>query len=155
MNDDPVELNIKGLNKLISMLKNDAFVKVGILGDKDSRDEGSNASIGARHEFGDPTHNLPIRSFLRMPITEKIESELKAAGGFDEQTLKRVMKVGSPEEFLNKIGAIAVSCVQDAFDSGGFGKWPPWSNPNYKNNTGMLLVNTQQLRNSITWEVVT
>ena len=55
--------------------------------------------------------------------------------------------------FFNSVATTAETIIADAFDSQGFGDWPDWKDPSYQNNTGMVLVDTQQLRNSITSEV--
>ena len=49
------------------------------------------------------------------------------------------------------MGAVGESIVQDAFSTGGFGKWKPSRMENKQ--TKQTLVETQQLRNSITSDV--
>ncbi len=146
-----VKVNTDGLDKLLKALKNAPTVKVGILGDSATRGSGTgnkvmnNASIGAIHEFG-------RRSFLRVPIAEHIDQRLQEAGLFDKETLNQLLKTGSMKKIMQKVGIIAEGIVSDAFATGGFGKWPGWA-PGYTNNTGMILVDTTQLRNSITSQV--
>lgn len=160
MSDDDGEttFNIKGLDSLLKALKQKPVVaKVGVLGSKVSRrNDGSgqsnpqtNADIGARHEFG---IGVPQRSFLRVPISENLEKYMENTGTLDKETLKDVIKSGSVLSWVKTVAALATVIVGDAFNSGGFGKWPPWA-PGYENNTGDILVDTQQLRDSITWEI--
>lgn len=150
MSDEAV--NIKGLDGLLKALKNIPNVKVGILGGKNSRsDTSTNASIGAKHEYGD--ENMPERSFLRVPISDNLQTYLDKNGAMDPDVLKRLIKEGTFAEYIKKIGVTAEEIVTDAFDTGGFGKWAEWSNPNYQNNTGQILKDTQQLSRSITSEV--
>ena len=111
----------------------------------------TNATLGAIHEFG--TTKMPMRSFLRMPISSQLQSRLENASAFDREAVKQVIKEKSFAHWLSKIATIAEDIVRDAFDTGGFGKWPKWKTKGYENNTGQLLVDTQQLRNSITSEV--
>ncbi len=146
-------INVKGLDGLLKALKaKPPLARVGVLNDKDTRkDSSSNAEIGAAHEYG--TTRLPVRSFLRIPITEHLQAEMEVSGLLDDDILKEVIKSGSVIPWLKKVAIMAENVVFDAFDSGGDGKWPAWSDPNYTNNTGMILVDTQQLRNSITHEV--
>lgn len=151
---ETVYINTKGLEQLIKALKGkDLFVKVGVLGNKNIRNtklhEETNAVIGARHEFG--TDTLPIRSFLRVPISENIQKYLSKSGVFDQNMMKKVLKEGSFLEWIKKIGLVAETIVADAFNTGGFGKWKP-SDMRYK-KVHQTLVETQQLRNSITSEV--
>lgn len=152
MSDDAIEYNDKGLKSLLKALKGDLpTAKVGILGNKNGRrDEGSNATIGAKHEFG--SAGVVQRSFLRVPITDNMQEYLDKSGAFDKDALARVIKEGSIIEWVKKIGVIAETIVSDGFASGGFGKWAPWR-PGYQNNTGQILVDTAQLRDSITSEV--
>lgn len=143
----------KGLENLIKALDDETTPRahVGILGDKTTRtDEGpNNASIGLKHEFGDQDNVR--RSFLRVPITDNLQSYLDKAGAFDKDMFKKVLATGSFAEYVKKIGLIGVNIVLDAFDTGGFGKWKPsvmWMKKNHQ-----TLVETQQLRNSIVSEV--
>ncbi len=149
MSDTAFKLDTKGLDKLMKALKGAPTVKVGILGDGSTRQSGdgklTNAGVGAIHELGK-------RSFLRVPIAEHIDQRLKDAGLFNKETLEGLLKSGSLKNVMQKVGIIAEGIVSDAFATGGFGKWPAWSN-GYTNNTGMILVDSQQLRNSISSQV--
>lgn len=151
---DTVELNIKPLEQLIKALKDPPVARVGILGSKNYRHGGSsNATIGAAHEFG--TTSIPQRSFLRIPIQENLQKRLEAAGALDEQVLKQVIKTGSVVPWLKKVTVIAQGIVLDAFHTGGFGKWAALNPATLKRKkVQQILVETQQLRNSITHEVV-
>lgn len=153
MADDTILLNTKGLDQLIKTLKTNPVVEVGVLGDKNSRaskkGQLTNATVGAAHEFG--TSKLPIRSFLRMPITENLEKFLEASGAFTPETLDEVIKSGSIMGWMDKVGIVAEQVIATAFETGGFGKWKP-SNMRFKDNW-QTLVETQQLRNSISHRV--
>lgn len=145
------ELNTKNLDQLIKALKKQKLKgRVGILGKTTARDgKLNNATIGAFHEFG--TTNLPVRSFLRYPITEKLQKYLQQSGAFSKEAVEDVIKQKSLKPWLQKAVIVAESIVIDAFDTGGFGAWQP-SNMKYK-SVHMTLVETQQLRDSITSEV--
>lgn len=170
-----VEINTKGLDNILKALKvSQPSAKVGILGDKNARTKNkksltlkevnnltspirggggehpNNPTIGAWHEFG--TSTLPQRSFLRVPLTDRLSKEIDSSGALDKDVLNDVIKSGTVIPWLTKIAIIAQNVVLGAFDSGGYGKWPAWS-PGYSNNTGQILVNTTQLRNSISYEV--
>ncbi len=96
---------------------------------------------------------MPARSFLRLPIADNMNKRLKSSGALDQDTLDKVAKTGETTPFLKIIGIIAEGIVADGFSSGGFGKWALWKN-GYQNNTGNILVDTGQLRNAVTSEVV-
>lgn len=148
-----IEINTKGLDKIIRALKGKLpEARVGILGNKAARPSGgpqNNAEVGAQHEFGDS--HLPVRSFLRMPIMDNLQKYLERSNAFDKDTLKKVVNSGSITEWMKKIAVVSESIISDAFATGGFGKWRPSNMENKKNK--QTLVETQQLRNSITSEV--
>lgn len=146
------DLNTAVLDRLIKAMGTSHYIRVGILGSTSSRSgENSNATIGAVHEFG--TSSVPRRSFLVDPMKDQLASYIEASGAFKEDVLKEVIATSSFVPWMKKIAIIAETVVIDAFRTAGFGKWVAWRNPNYQNNTGQLLVDTQQLRNSITTDV--
>lgn len=148
-----VTLNDKRLRELIEAFSGQIPVaRVGVLGGKNARakDFQTNAEIGALHEFGGT--KMPKRSFLRTPLTDLLKSWLEKAGMFDEASLSRVIKERSIFPWVKKISVTALDIVLGAFETGGYGKWKP-SNMDHK-KVHMTLVETQQLRNSITEDVV-
>lgn len=156
--NDTIEL--KGLDQLLKALKaKPPQIKIGVLGNTSRAPKHgdkkipSNATIAAVHEFGAPGRNIPQRSFLRIPITENLNKELAKSGLINEDHLKEVIKQGSILPWAESVAVVALGIVDDAFETQGNGKWPGWSNPNYTNEGGTLLVDTGQLRQSITKEV--
>lgn len=156
MSDEDTKLDMKGLEKFIKALKESPNVegRIGVLGDKANRSKSdsaglSNADVGAKHEFG---VGVPKRSWLREPITDHLANDLKKSGALEKDVMAQVIKTGSVIPWLKKVMIVAEGVVQEAFASGGYGKWAPWR-PGYQSNTGMILVDTTQLRDSITSEV--
>lgn len=155
MSDDAVKIDTKALDQLIKSLKGRLPVaRVGVLGGKTARTSkesgvSTNAEIGAKHEFGN--EGMPVRSFLRVPISDFMQKYLDKAGATNPEALKRLLQTGKLTEWVKKIGIVAEAIVADGFDSGGFGKWPPSDMRRKKNH--QTLVETQQLRNSITSDV--
>jgi hypothetical protein len=149
--DEKDFLDDKKLQAFIKSLKNIPVAKVGILGDKNARADGptTNAEIGKKHEFGED--GMPARSFLRVPISEQMQRYLDKSGAFTVDSLKEILKTKTLKPWVMKFAITAEAIVQDGFDSGGFGAWPP-SNMEHK-KVQMTLVETQQLRNSVTSEV--
>jgi len=139
------KVSTDGLTKLMKALKKMPTIKVGVLGDGNAR----NATIGAIHEFGGT--KMPQRSFLRIPISEHLDARLQKAGLLDKKALAKIIRIGNMVEPAKKIGIIAEGIVIEAFETGGFGAWKPSDMKNKK--VHMTLVETQQLRNSITSEV--
>ncbi len=155
MSED-VSVSVKGLDNLLKALEGKVPVaRVGILGDNAARGSGaaqgmpSNAQIGAWHEFG--TVKSPVRSFLRMPLSVFLGKRLESAGFFKEDVLKQVVDQKSLVPWVKKIGILAEAIVQEAFDTAGFGSWPPSDMRSKK--VHQTLVETSQLRNAITSEV--
>lgn len=150
-----VTLDTTNLDKLLKALgDNMPVARVGILGASTARSSTgkpglTNAEIGARHEFGEGS--MPQRSFLRTPIIEELPLALEKAGAFDADVLKNVIQERSVFPWLQEIAAVAKGVVIGAFATGGYGKWKPSNMANKKNH--QTLVETQQLRDSITYEV--
>lgn len=157
MPEEDMQYDTKILDKLAKTFRGKLpSVKVGILGDTNNRtgeEHGpqleTNASIGAKHEFGED--GMPVRSFLRVPISDNLQKYLENSGAFDQALADKVAKEGGIWLWMEIVGKIAETIVADAFDSGGFGKWKP-SNMKFK-KVQQTLVETQQLRNSISSEV--
>jgi hypothetical protein len=156
MEFDNDTINLDGFEKLVKALKpaNAPVAKIGILGANANRKQGksTNAQIGAAHEFGSPLTGLPVRSTLRMPLTDVLPKDLEATDLFTEDVFKEVVKAGSLTPWLKTVAGIALGTVKKAFATGGFGKWAPWAH-GYSNRTGQILVDTTQLRDSYTFEV--
>ena len=146
-----INLNLKGLEKIQKELKDKSSVKVGILGSKNSRnDNNTNALIGLVHEFGSASKNIPQRSFLVMPLSEKMPKKIKKIG---KDVISGLTK-SNFKGFLKKLGVVAEAVIQDAFDTGGFGKWQGLSAKTIqRKGFDKVLVETTQLRKSITSEV--
>lgn len=160
MSDDDTTYNTKKLdNFLKAMKRKGAVVQVGILGSKDARKGGgSNATIGAAHEFG--TSKIPQRSFLRMPITDYLPKEVQKAKLFSENNLNEIIKDKSFDQTLEQIATMAVAVVEEAFNTSGYGTWQKLSD-NYaaerirKHQGTQILVipESHQLRDSITYRI--
>lgn len=153
VDDNDVQLNTDVMDKLIRAFGAQMPVaRIGILGKAAARTDGvkTNAEVGAAHEFG--TSAVPRRSFLRLPLTMKLNEEIERAGGYDNTALAQVIKDRSIKTWMKKVAALAERIVLEAFATDGFGQWPRWKAA-YKSKTGSMLQDTTQLRNSISSEV--
>lgn len=155
MSDGP-EINLRGIDQILKALKAKMPVaRIGILGGGERTGKGSppsNATIGAWHEFG--TTKMPMRSFLRVPLTDHLNDKLEQSGAFDPDVIKAVIASGSVLPWLKKVVIVARAIVAEGFDTGGFGQWAPLSPKTLgKKKVDQILVETQQLRNSITSEM--
>lgn len=141
MDSKIIKDDFKDLDKFVRGFKDNKYVvKVGILGDKDVRSNGSNASIGAVHEFGSISQKIPARSFLRMPLIFKSQEIISMTSKASEKAIAK----GNMKQMFKNLGIACENVVQQAFTSAGFGQWRP-----LKHRSGSPLVDTGQLRRAI------
>lgn len=150
-----VENDLDKLNKFVKGLKPGYVVRVGILGNKNNRNDPkskgkTNADIGLIHEFGTP--KIPQRSFLRMPLFVKSDRILKEMA--DAQTLKDFAN-GDILKILGYLGKVCERVILDAFDTKGFGDWAANAASTIKRKKGSQpLIDHGFLRRSISSDVV-
>ncbi len=132
-------------------------VHVGILGGFDARtggDDGEpigNAQLGAVHEFGVVSKNIPARSFLRMPVIAQLPAVLKATSR--DHWHKVILKNGILGA-LGLLGGYALDAIHLSFETGGFGTWQRLKARTIKRKgSSAILIDTAQLRQSITAEI--
>ncbi len=127
-----VKSNFDELNKLIKCLKDEKFVRIGILGSKasaqhDSDSGKTNAEIGGYHEFGGTSKNgkeqPPQRSFLWMPLTEQLKFDNSEMKELKKALWKQLFVKKSPDTFYKTLLNKALDVVEEAFDTEGFGQW--------------------------------
>lgn len=132
MPKDNVKLEFKAdeLERLIKRLKSDKVLRIGIIGSKaHSVHSGSsltNAEIGTIHEFGsDDGKHPPRRSFLLDPLTEKLNFKNQDMKAIKSIAWKSIFKTYKPDKFLLSLGAKAMSIIEGAFLTAGYGNWKP------------------------------
>jgi hypothetical protein len=149
-----IELDTTGLDQLIKALKNQKVtVRVGILKGTNSkmvhtergpeRAEEDTATLGYRYELG---VDMPERSFLRMPLSLRLQKALEDSGAFTDEALRQVIRQGSFFPWMTRTATLAESVVADAFETHGYGRWPP-ATPKNENDL-------DRIRSSITHEIV-
>lgn len=158
-----IVFNLKPLEKLRKQLGDTYRARVGILGSKgfrEAEDENGkkipatidNATLGLTHIFGSYTEHIPPRDFLFMPIRRFSKEILRALGA---QSVKAALATGDIKRVYALLGAKAEEIVDNAFATGGFGEWPPNSPRTIAaKGSDKPLIDTQQLRKSITSDVV-
>jgi hypothetical protein len=169
-----VTVDLERMKDLINELdqhRNDR-VKVGILAGTNARDDGTtNAEVGFKMEYGSmskscvtPTQarvrgrpiicwgGFPARSFLRVPLMTVLPTQIRKLGVdvFSFLLLEHGMK-----HALTALGQVGVDVVKSSFSTSGFGVWPQNSKKtiNWK-GSDRPLIDTHQLENSITYEVI-
>jgi hypothetical protein len=156
-----IKLDFKGLEKIEKAIRGNFQVRVGILGgsaqrqDEEGEEDDSinNAELGIIQEFGSISKGIPPRSFLRMPLEEKKTELVK---WLQKQDLEKMLQSKDfLKDTLARWGVKAEEIVDSAFSTSGFGKWLANSPATTeKKKSSKPLINTQQLRRSITSEVV-
>lgn len=144
-----VKANTDGLDRLLKNVSSKLVTKIGIFGGG-TREEGeqSNVEIGASHEFGVFSKNLPRRSFLKDPISMKRKELITKASSIIKDNID---KDGGDKKIFELIGVYGESIVQEAFETGGFGTWQPLSSKTInKKGSSQILIDTAQLRRAIT-----
>lgn len=150
-----VKYDTKKLDEVIKQLRDGYTIRVGILGGDGSKERGDNmdmAGLGAVHEFGSITKNIPARSFLRMPLEEHLTDALKnrSAGNDFEYYLKE----NKLKQWYNQIGLACLRIILSAFKTAGWGKWAKNSPYTVKQKgSSNPLVDTGALERSISYEV--
>lgn len=153
MSDNGVQItsDFSILENMISALKKNHYVDVGILGENAGKTEkgATLGLIGSVHEFGSPSRGIPKRSFILMPIQTRQEQIEKAVTPRFAEHLRK----GDIHGIFVDIGIAAESQIQDAFDTGGFGSWPK-DKPATKarKDSESILIDTGALRKAITSE---
>lgn len=159
------------LSKLVAFgdaLKTRPVIQVGIFSGKSNRNgagkkrktgghskgssesDETNAEIGASHELGVRSHNLPSRSWLKMPLMLK-SKQIMAEGSTGSEEL---ILAGKMMMVWKRIGIAAENMVQKAFDTGGFGTWAMLKAGTVAaKGSSSILIDTAQLRRSISSRV--
>lgn len=123
--------------------------KSGAVPESDSK---TNADIGLVHEMGSRSMHIPRRSFLEMPLTLKMP---EYAATFGAQLMKAI-DAGNIKPAFTLLGIKGEQVVQLAFASRGFGVWPANAPSTIsRKGSSQPLIDTAQLRRSITSDVVT
>ncbi len=134
---------IKELEKISNSMKGADSVKVGLpKGSNDYPDGTSVIMVGAVHEFGSSSKNIPQRSFLRSTVQEKRRKYKKM---FSKLAKKIVNGKLTVKEALNLLGLQVQTDVKE--------KITDIKEPELKHREGNPLVDTGHLRQSITYEV--
>lgn len=153
-----VEVDLERLSEIRKTLRSPLAARVGILGAKTNRAKSgpmTNAAIGAIHEFGSPSRNIPRRSFLKDTFALQgkkllgIKAELWKWFSGGKATPERLRQTYAA------LGHRGEVLVQEAFETGGSGRWATLKPATIRRKgSSAILIDTAQLRRSITSDVV-
>ncbi len=169
-----VRMDMTGLKSLLANVQDRYVVRVGILGSKATEDHKrketgelakggghktgketspiTNAEIGLRHEKGVKSDNLPRRSWLEEPLRDNLGDYFKQIGS----EAITYMLLEQPKRAYQELGIVCEQIVLKGFETDGYGKWKPLSQFTIANkNSSRVLVDTAQLKKSVTSQVVT
>jgi len=148
LSKNKVTVNKKRLEDLKKSLKN-ARVKVGVIKKKVYADGLSVAEVAVLHEFGSTSKGVPERSFIR----ETMAQQEKALMAYAKKEANKVLDgTQSTKTAIEKLGIFAQAEILKKFTNND---WQENSKLTIKNKkSAMPLIDTGQLRQSITWEVI-
>lgn len=169
-----VKVDLTGLNNIMAGIQEKYVVKVGILGGKAQEEHGrkdaggiakggghkvgktasskTNAEIGLAHEVGVKSRNLPRRSWLQNPLEDKLPEYFKKIGS---KTIANIL-VKQIGRAYQELGLVCEQIILKGFETGGYGKWQALKQSTIaRKGSSTILVDTAQLKKSITSQVVT
>lgn len=179
-----VKAEFKQLNNLMRVLKKQMTLRVGIIGSKAKAQHKNttltNAQLGAIHEFGSISNNIPRRSFLWDSLVHELNLNKEEAREFRKFIWMQIFQKGSVEEFYKALGSKALLAIEEGFATEGFGEWAPlakvtWAAYEHKKGVGgvtpsshlaklkkylrvvgdrQILTDTGQLRRSISFKII-
>ena len=151
-----MRFNLDGLKALKEALPTDDIVKVGVLRSDNSREDEDggvlgNAEVGLIQEIGSISRNIPARSWLRMPIETRQKELIKFMQSPKAQGLAEDLQF---EKLLQLLGIKAEAIIHEAFQTGGFGKWPANAPATIAaKGSSKPLIDTRQLDTAVSSEV--
>lgn len=136
-----IKYDDSGFKNVISALKKDYFVRIGIIGSKAGKveHEGSeltNAELGTIHEFGGKSKHgkeqPPRRSFLEDSLKFKLKIGQERFKYLRTVLFKSFFVKNAPQQFMKKLGETCFQIIMMGFDTNGYGMWKPLSMPVFK-----------------------
>ncbi len=114
-------------------------------------DVATNADIGLAHEKGIKSKNLPRRSWLEDPLRDHLNEYFAKLGKKAIET----MMLSQPMKAYENLAIVSEIIIQKGFDTNGYGKWKPLKASTIAaKGSDAILIDTAQLRNAVTTEVV-
>lgn len=157
MKQTKINFNLDGLEDIKKKVGSSMRARVGVLGSNAIRDdEGgglTNAELMLIHMFGSVSRNIPPRDPLLMPIERNRRELIRRLGS---GAMRAAFENGDYKKMFQLLGLVAESFVQEAFETGGWGQWPPDKPATIAaKGSSAILIDTAQLRRSVTSDVVT
>lgn len=126
-----IKYDTKNLDDIISMLKKDYKLRVGIIGAKakaKNSENLTNAEVGTFHEQPEKgTGKMPRRSFLLDSIIHELNFNSEKMKPLRKLLFTQFFDKKAPEKFLKDLGTKCLIAIETGFATNGFGRWKPWS----------------------------
>lgn len=160
MKETKINYNLNGLEEMRQAIGNRYVARVGIIngkaGEIHDKSKYTNAQIGEVQLFGSITNHIPPRDFLVMPLQIKGREFTASLGA---SSIKTAFENRQYKKVFTLIGVAAEAIVQQAFDTGGFGQWPPNAPATIRaksrgKGATSILINTGQMRAAVSSDVV-
>jgi hypothetical protein len=155
MKQTEIRMNLDGLEEIKREVGNKYRARVGVLGSHVQRDDDSgvtNAELMLIHMMGSITNNLPPRDALYMPLITK-RRELIA--GLQTGAMRDAFERKDYKKMFALLGLKGLDICDQAFMTGGFGKWAPLKPMTIKRKgSSAILINEGELRKSLDSDVV-
>lgn len=151
-----IRWNPETMEALKKLMGDQLIVKIGVLSDEKLHPGDKIGAVGlaAVHEFGSPSRKIPERSFLRKTAFIKADTYKIWVLKNKDALFKAITQGKLSSEVMPKIGALWVSYVLEAFQTGGFGGWKALKPRTIKRKgSDKPLIDTGALMRSITYEV--
>ena len=163
------DFNFKGMKKLVEAITKEYQIRVGLLSgaggaeaiqdhDGNTNSEFDYAGLGALMEYGSKDGKIPSRSFLQMPLEQKMDEILKKTrNDYSIQELNYFLEKNQLTliNFAVVLGANCIEAIQEAFETQGFGEWEPNAPSTIaQKHSSSPLIDTGALRQKITAEIV-
>lgn len=136
------------LEKLITKMKKDQHVAVGILQDEKIDDKFSLVDLATTHEYGSKDRHVPSRSFIRSTCDAQYQEHVKLMGKLQDQVITGKLQI---KQALTRLGEVVSKDMVQTINRG--------ISPSLKSATikrkksSKALIDTGRLKGSITHEV--
>jgi hypothetical protein len=142
--------DFSGIEKLLKNLDSDLSVDIGYFKDAKTPDGKQVAEYMAANEFGSIERKLPVRSSIRMPL----ETKQGDIASYVEKKAKGHIEKGDINAIFEDIGIAGQSKIQEAFDTRGFGSWPPDADKTIqRKGSDAVLIDKGLARKTVTYRV--
>lgn len=110
-----------------------------------------NPSLGFIHENGDPKHNIPARSWLKLPMMTQLGPVMLAKGA----SWLFLLRTRGAKATLAVLGAIGEDLIQEAFATRGWGAWPSLQPATIRRKkSSAILIESAQMRKAVAYRVI-